>query len=336
MLDEFIGNKTTIKCIGDWLSVYYEDRKKATNNYVILFGNSGNGKTFLVSLLAKIYGVELFHITPDDIRSKENAYEIYKSINLATLENTKYKLILIDDVDEIDSKYLETILEIGKISIYPVIYTSKTYSLPKEFKEDSLKEIILDYKQEVKQKRFLKVIKPLTSELKEHLKTKANELGMNISDAVLHDIALNSKSVRSAELSLYNNAVNELVDPEQTKREILESLPKRKLKYPLTRKNDGPGNIYFIFNSIRGYDDNAFKVMMKFAEFEYRIIVKHEEIDPILVNEMSEPIELVKFEYIYHNNSKEKPGINQREPTRPQNVEPKTDTKKVPSVDKWL
>jgi chromosomal replication initiation ATPase DnaA len=329
MIDEFVGNKDIVKIIGDWLSVYYEDKNKASNNYAILFGYSGNGKTFLVSLLAKEYRVELFHVTPEDVSSEQDAYNIYKSVNMKTLDNTNYKLILVDDIDEMPKEYQQIIFDIGKISIYPVIYTSKSYSLSKEFLDGSLKKIVIGNKGNVRKSELLKLTKPLTSILEEHLRKKADEIGITITDEVLHDIALNSKSVRSAELSLYNQMVNEILNPEKTRYELLRSISTRKLQEPLTRIN-----INYIFKSIQGYDDDAFRVMLKFAEFEYRIRVKNEEIDPIFVNEMTEKIQNVKFEHEYENNNNHKTPKHELE--KPQNVEQKVQQKKVPTVDEWF
>lgn len=328
MIDEFIGNEETVKIIGDWLSAYYNNPKNVSNKYAIIFGNSGNGKTFLVSILAKLYRVELFYITPDDVTNELDANNIYKSINLKTLDNTTNKLILIDDVDEItESSFKELMFSVPKMSIYPVIYTSKSYYLQKEFIDGSLKKIVLDNKGHVKKTELLKVVKPLTSILEEYLKRKAERIGVKVSDEVLHDIALNSKSVRSAELSLYNQVVNDVLNPEKTKYELLKSISARKLQEPLTREN-----INMIFKSIKGYDENALRVMLKFAEFEYRIRVKNEDIDPLFVNEMIEPLEKVKFEYEYESS---KPVSIESEPEEV--IAPKIEKKSnVPTVDKWF
>ena len=274
-LTDFIGNKEAISKVGNWLNACYHNEIRETN-YIVLQGNSGNGKTELVLLLANSFDVALFRINPSDIENQQDLNDFIKSVNITTLEGKKHKLILIDDLDDYSKDYQKKLYELPLISKHPIIYTCKTSYFDKDFLKEGM---------------YVKLKKPLTSELLEYLKTISN-----LPEDKLKEIALESKSVRSAILSVKNASVNELLNPNVTKWESLRSINERKLTEPINREN-----INFIFKSIKGYDKNALAVMLRFADFDYRIKAKFEEIDPYFVNEMKEPIEKVKLEYVYND-----------------------------------
>lgn len=312
----FSANLNIISFLTNWLQSYYSLDKPA-RTYVILFGDSGNGKTYIVEELAKELHVELYKITTDDLQSTNDLSNIMKSVNTQTLSGTHHKLILVDDIDKFSVRYQTKLIEIASISRYPVIYTSTTFTLPLEFIEGSLKD----------NTNRLRLRKPLTSELFAYLKTLSS-----LPDEKLKEIAQQSKSIRSAVLSLQNESVNDETKKELTKGEFLKSIKERKLAEPLTRKN-----IHSIFKSIRGYDNNAFQVMSRFAEFEYRIYAKYEEIDPIFVNEMIEPIEKISFEYQNKNHTETKKEPEKLSLPKQDKTLQKVETqKKQPTLDKWF
>ena len=345
MLKDFLGNKETVIVLADWLSTYYHQPTKEIPNYAILFGSSGNGKSYLPTILAKEFGVELFHITPLDMASNDNLNNVIKSINSATLDNAKFKLILIDDIDTYSNfpiRYKSRLIEVGKMSKNPVIYTSGTYSLPfnasdsmkeqwSNFIKDSLKKVTRNLEGRIIWSKLLKIEKPSIDDLFNYLKSISK-----LPDDTLRIIAEGSKSVRSAILSIYNVSVNDLTKGIAIKGDILKSIMHRQLDEPLTREN-----IDYIFKAIRGYDKNAFDVMMKFAEFDYQMKSKFKkakfnlEIDPIFVNEMKEPVDKVKFVPRFdkkdNDDKKEevqkKPDINKKE-QKPVIQEP--------TLGKWL
>ena len=336
MVKDLLGNQETISVLVDWLNIYYHQPTKEIPNYAILFGSTGNGKTYIPTVLAKEFGVERFRITVDDIKSNEDFNQIIKSINMATLDGAKHKLILVDDVDAFQSKYQTRLFEIGKISKNPVIYTSSTFSLPfnasdfmkekwAEFIKDSLKKVARSPEGRIIWSKLLKIEKPTVDDLFGYLKSISK-----LPDDTLRMIAEKSKSVRSAVLSTYNIAINDLTDGIATKGDLLKSITKRQLDEPLTREN-----IDFIFKAIRGYDDNAFKVMKKFADFNYRIKAKYEEIDPIFVNEMEEPIEKIKLSYpkFERSNNTQKKAYDQK---KPESKKKEQTPKQEPSLGKWI
>jgi len=272
-VDDFIGNKSSVEKLCTWLTKYYHEPTAEIPNYCILSGISGNGKSFLPTLLANSFKVELFQITPLDITSMEDVNEVIKSINTTTLTGGRYKLVLIDDIDEYQVGYRTRLMEIAELSNHPVIFTCKKYVFlhEPEFTKNALR---------------IKLNKPLTRELLNYLKT-ISRLDIHILD----NIARQSKSVRSAILALYSHSPNSLINPIETGYLLFKTINKRQLTQVLNRRN-----IKYIFDAIRGYDEDALKVMERFAEFDYRIRARFEDIEPFFVNKMEEPIERVKLE----------------------------------------
>lgn len=320
-LKDFIGNFESVKRITAWLNDYYTGA--TYRHYCILYGPSGCGKTTLGEILAEEYKLDILHITPSDINNKDDMNNFIKSVNIRPLYS-KHKLILIDDINEYRHPYKKKLCEIGVEgkSIHPILYTSRNLSSfsPPEFTKNGLK---------------IKLLRPLTREIYKHLLT----LNSNLPDDVLKKIAYESRSVRSAVLSLYNSSVNELIYPIQTKYEKLKDIKQRNLKDDLD-----PSMIWYVFNSIRGYDANALKVMNRFANFDwminkYRAITQYpqDNIDPFFVNNMIEPIEKVKLEYRYIQpkfkiSHKDEKSIK----TAPKKNEVKETTTKQSAIDQWM
>lgn len=289
-LNDFIGNKNKVQFLYNRLLDFYRGTRET--NYIIIIGNSGNGKTLLAELLAKELKAELFRIQPFLIESNDDLNNFIKSVNIDSLDY-KRKLILIDDIDDFHFIYKKGLLSIPEISRFPVIFTSKDFNFSREMKSGSLRTS--------DNKWFFKLNKPRTSLLKKHLMEEKSDL----SEEEIEKIARESKSVRSAILSLRSSTVNRLVSLKQTKWEIINSIRERKLKAPLTRKN-----FHWIFDSIQGCGNGSMKdlddVMQKFSQFHYRIYVKHETygdkmikegIDPFFINNMIEPVEKILWEY---------------------------------------
>lgn len=330
-----LGNQDTIEILVDWLNIYYHQPTKEISNYAVLFGSTGNGKTYIPTVLAKEFGVERFRVTADDIESSEDINQILKSINMATLDGAKHKLILIDDIDMYHTRYQTKLFEVGKISKNPVIYTSSTYILPSDFLKGSLKKVIKNAEGRILRSELLKIKKPAISDLYNYLKSISK-----LPDDTLMNIAEKSKSVRSAVLSTYNLAINDMTECMTTKWELLKSITKRQLEEPLTRDNIGS-----VFKAIRGYDQNAFDVMLQFSNFDYRLKpefyrrkkskVIEIEIDPMFVNEMKEPIEKIKLSYPKFeriNNTQKK----EYEQKKPESNKKEQKPKQEPSLGKWI
>jgi hypothetical protein len=279
-IKDFVGNLNEVQSLYDWLNGFYNHFKNS--NYVLLIASSGNGKSFLPKLLSQEFESELFEIQPSMITSSNDMNNILKSINISSLDY-KRKLILIDDFDEFHFSYKKDLCSIPEISKYPVIFTSKSFDFPQELKYHSEKG--------PKNKWYHILKKPSVTELSDFLQ---KEYAIDSEEA--KKIATSSKSVRSAILSTKNKSINTLLSEEQSPWDIVRSIQRRELKVPLNITN-----FRWIYKSLRGpakwgtiHDFE--KVMKKFSEFNYRIKVKHEEIDPFFVNSMEEPIEKVHME----------------------------------------
>ena len=318
---DFVGNELQIHKICDWLTNFYHHPEKDIPRYVIIQGNSGNGKTYLGELLANTFKVELFRITPLDIESKDSFNEIVKSINIKTLEGKNLKLIFIDDIDEFSNSYRSKLYEIVNISKYPIIYTTKTFSVDKDFYQFSKDALVI------------KLMKPYTSEIINYIKDK---LPFQYDKAVVEKIIKESKSFRSIILSIYNMQINDLTNPSITKAEWLSSISRRCLKDNLKKDE-----IKYIFDSIRGYDKKSMSVMLKLAEFDYRVSAKFEKakgesyptIDKHFVNNMEPPIQkvMLKYQYKKQNNNSKPNAIKKIK----KDLEVKS-KKTTSSVDKWI
>ena len=295
-------------------------------DYVFLYANSGNGKSYLPELLANSFEVDLFRITPLDIQSTNNLNEIIKSINMETLSGRKHKIILIDDVDEYGSRYKMGLYEIGTISRHPVIYTSKRDLYPPyqtKYKSAKKYHTILEF---IKNGLIVRIYKPTTSEMLGYLKTMSN-----LPDDTLKTIARESKSFRSAVLSTYTANVNDLVTPVQSKRELLKSVKERRFKQTLRLDNWSNVDeitLMDIFKCIKGYDDDAVVLSERLADFDYRMRVLFEKIDTYFVNNMIEPIETIDIDWTWKKRKNRGKSKKQKAPI----VKKST----APTIDKYL
>jgi len=281
---DFIGNADQIDKMVAWLNDYYCGNRKI--KFVLIVADTGNGKSYLVHLLSEEYNVEMFEINPLSIRCEYDLNNIIKSINLAPLDG-RQKLIIIDGIDEFEKIYVTKLLEVRKISISPIIYIAIKHVRALADKKDGM---------------VVHIKKPLNGELYSYLK-KHNE--NRLADKDLQLIAKNSRSVRSALISLETGVINNPISVYKDRQEILNSIKARNLQVPITRRN-----IKWIFERIHGVGgieglDDLIAVTERFADFEYRISVKHEKYDriheginPYFVNHMIEPIEKVKLQYL--------------------------------------
>ena len=292
-----IGTNAKIKIV-KWINDYIDGKH---NKFLVLYGQSGNGKTFLIKLLAKEAGMEVFTIEPENVNTQEDLNTVIKSINSSFGE----RLILVDDFDFLKPKFRKKLQEIPKISKYPVVFTSSSWIYDSSFLKDAV---------------VVKLKKPLTSELRQFL----IKLGADYDTA--DKIASESKSIRSAILSLQNNTVNELTKDLQTRYKTLEDLKSRKLEENINRSN-----IKWLFNSIRGYNDSALKLMLELAEYDYKIMANFQEIDSFIVNNMSAPVEDVELKQVFKNNKK---SVVKMKP--PKVVKEKKKENNFTSIDKFL
>jgi len=214
--------------------------------------------------------------------------------------------------------------ELPKISINPIIFTSKSFKFPQEFKNYALRV--------GKKKVWYIDILPYWYQTYQYLKTFPSDY----SDEKLKEIAYKSPSVRSAILSL-TGPINDMIETEETIWDNVRNIKKREFNEPLTRKNKR-----YIFNSIRGCDNCSINdlsvVVDKFLDFNERILCKHETYDGVsegincwFINNMKEPVEKIKWRY----NFKKKKNIKKKE-IKVIDSKPKKEEVKKKQIDRWF
>lgn len=342
---EVVGNYKTKGLIGNWLSERYKGVFSAkcpncnfpvigdnplvicthcntgfeheSKSCVIIWGNSGDGKTFICEYFADYFDVELYRVTSEDITDKHQMSYFLQSLNTTTLDGRK-KLILIDDFDEFSERDLRVIQDGIRRSRYPVIFTCIEY--PKgEFVKDAL---------------VVHMMKPFPDEIVVYLKT----LQTGLSDLALYQIAEKSASFRSAILTAQSSVHNEFLLPYVSVSEMLRRVRNRNMQDPITESN-----VRKIFNAIKGVDDDSFSVMKRFAEFDFLIkrykdilVSYYREVDPFLVNNMVEKIENITLESTYKKfeSSYKRPANSVKKNEK--KVEKKASVSAADSLDAWF
>ena len=253
-----------------------------TKPYAVIWGDSGNGKTYICKYFAVKYDAELVRVTADSFNSDSDVYNFIKSLSVSSFDY-KHKLILVDDIDEfigrLLQKTLKTIIsEVKKVSRYPVIFTTRVY--PRNFK-DAL---------------IIHLSKPYTKELVSYLKT----LKPDIPESTLYDLAEHSPSFRSVVLSLDLLSPNDTLQPYISNRMLVDLVKQRKVDQPLT-SND----IRKIFDSLSNLDSKSIAVMQYLSYLDFfakrykNVLVSYEHtIHPAIINNIPY-IDEVKLRYRY-------------------------------------
>lgn len=311
----FVGNKQSVIEIINWLNEFFhgtvsticphcsfpintelqenilcskckKDFQYERCSFAIVYGGTGNGKSYLFEELTKEYNVELFRITSLDIEEGKDIINIIKTMNAMTLEGKKNKLVVIDDIDEYKLNIAKKLYDLITETKQPIVFIRGTYPT-KEERNNYGKPLIVEIK------------KPSVSELKSHLRTVSN-----LSEDLLERIARESPSFRSAVLSANSSLVNDLIVSYKSGYQQLKELKARKFEEPLTREN-----VKWLFNSIRGVEEEPYKLMEHIAEFDYLIRSKFMEIDPFVLNNLPVDFKKVNFEQRFRNseNGKKKP-----------------------------
>jgi len=308
----YIGNKEEKAKTIKWLNEYFHSKTNKTKDYCVLYGEPGNGKTFLVYHLATKFKVEVHRITADEVTSKKELNDKLKCLNICSLDgqHTK-KVILIDDLE--DFKFKANICKITDICNYPIFYTSL------EYPPDTLRSGLT-----------LEIKKPSTPDLFKLLKLKQKEMktGITLKDEKILQIAKESPSVRSAINSLYTGIVNKSMNPNTNLYKLKKQIKQRDLQEDLISSKHRE-----IFNTLSKrlncYTPKTYKIIDSFATYDFLFKGHYySTIDKFLINNTSiqiEDISWFKFE-------KKKPKKNQKEPQQPK----KKEIKLQPSIDSWF
>lgn len=145
---DFSGRADELKQIKDFVENY----KKGA---MLVYGQTGCGKTSFVHALAKELGHEILEVNASDIRNKDALLKIVKTAAMQMSLFAKSKIILIDEVDALSSKdrgAVSAIAEIISESRWPIILTAN----------DEMNDKVHDLK---KKCRFLELPSPTHDEM---------------------------------------------------------------------------------------------------------------------------------------------------------------------------
>ena len=124
--EEFIGNPEIVDSVKKW-AVDWENGK--IGKPLLFFGPPGCGKTCLALLSAKVFGWELFELNASDFRTKDIVERLAGTASQSRSFSGKHRLILLDEVDGLQSQDrggAGAIVKILKESKNPVVLTANS------------------------------------------------------------------------------------------------------------------------------------------------------------------------------------------------------------------
>ncbi|MBI5884609.1 replication factor C large subunit [archaeon] len=123
-LDDFVGNAEIVDRTVDWAESWNKGLKRKP---LLFHGPSGSGKTCLALLACRHYGWDLFELNASDLRDKDAIERLCGSAALNSTFSGKPRLILLDEIDGLQSRDRgghAAIMKILKESQNPVILTA--------------------------------------------------------------------------------------------------------------------------------------------------------------------------------------------------------------------
>lgn len=123
-LSEFIGNHEIAEHVQKWAQSWNSGKK---GKPLLLHGATGTGKTCLSLLTAKLNNWDIFELNASDFRTKEIIERIVGAASMGASFSGKLRLVLIDEVDGLQSQDrggASSIAQILKESQNPVILTA--------------------------------------------------------------------------------------------------------------------------------------------------------------------------------------------------------------------
>ncbi len=127
-LDSFVGNPEAVDFAAKWAKAWADGKRQQP---IMLFGQTGTGKTCLAHLLAKENGWQLFEINASDFRTKDMVEKLAGAASQNASFSGKPRLVLIDEVDGISGTKerggVAAVAQVVKASQNPVILTANEF-----------------------------------------------------------------------------------------------------------------------------------------------------------------------------------------------------------------
>lgn len=123
-LAEIVGQEIAIDKVKTFLTSF--ERGITKKKAVLLYGPAGTGKTTLAHVFAKELDAEIFELNASDLRNRKKLDEVLKPSTLQKSLFSKWKLILVDEVDGVTStEYggLSELIALIEKTKFPMIIT---------------------------------------------------------------------------------------------------------------------------------------------------------------------------------------------------------------------
>ncbi|MBU0662170.1 replication factor C large subunit [Candidatus Micrarchaeota archaeon] len=123
-LEQFVGNPQAVEQAQRWAQEWSAGKKQTP---LLLFGQTGTGKTTLAYLIAKSQGWDVFELNASDFRSKDIIERIVGAASQSGSFTGRKRLVLLDEVDglhRVDRGGAAAITKILKETNNPVILTA--------------------------------------------------------------------------------------------------------------------------------------------------------------------------------------------------------------------
>ncbi|MFA4906895.1 MAG: replication factor C large subunit [archaeon] len=98
--EEFVGNSEILKAALEWAGNWEKGKPQKP---LLLFGQTGAGKTCLAYIIAKMNGWQLFEMNASDLRSKDAIERLAGNAAMNSSFAGNLRLVLIDEVDGLQS-----------------------------------------------------------------------------------------------------------------------------------------------------------------------------------------------------------------------------------------
>jgi len=211
-LDEIIGNKSVVTLVRKWAENWANGIKQTP---ILLYGPPGVGKTALGNAVASEFNWEIIETNASDVRKKKSIEEILGPASTLGTLTGKQRLIIIDEVDGINTHDRGAVSAIGSIvssSSQPVILIAND-PYKKKFRSLQHYADLLEMKK-VAKREIMTLLKKIANnedlylnfENGEKFEDFINEIAENSNGDVrsaIVDLQKLSKSVRDREIDIF-------------------------------------------------------------------------------------------------------------------------------------